>query len=256
MPLNPPFPSTFLLSLNHEIHPCTPALVVSALCLGLAPERIYHNPVPPGSSPTTTPAPRDDWYATVQAKFDKYGDKPADIVFDGDSITNRGETTGKEYWAKHFAGRSADFGIEVDRVENLLWRFSKGQVDGINPKVVVLMIGTNNQGRDSAEEIAAGVTATVADYQKRRPNAHIILMGIFPHGTTASDGGRKKVATVNTIIFKLASDKVSYVDIGPKMLEPDGTIAKSTMPDAVHPEAKGYGVWTDAILPIIEKHTK
>lgn len=233
------------------------ALGVAMLCaMGFGPERVYTNPVPAGASPTTVPLPRDDWYATVQGKFDRYGGRPADIVFDGDSITNRWETTGKEEWAKHFAGRAADFGIEGDRVENVLWRLSKGQVDGIHPKVVVLMIGTNNQGRDSAAQIAEGVKAIVTRYRELCPDAHVILMGIFPRGATANDGGRKKVAAVNAIISKLADDHVSYVDIGPKMTGPDGTISPNMMPDAVHPQAAGYHIWAEAILPIVEKYSR
>jgi Glycosyl hydrolases family 2, TIM barrel domain/GDSL-like Lipase/Acylhydrolase family/Glycosyl hydrolases family 2 len=112
--------------------------------------------------------------------------KPAEIVFDGDSITNRWETTGKATWSARYADRAADFGIEGDRIENLLWRLSKGQVTGINPKVVVLMIGTNNVGRNTPDQIAGGIKAAVAGYETLCPNAHIILMAVFPRGKTAN----------------------------------------------------------------------
>ena len=124
-------------------------------------------------------SPRDDWFATVQGKFDRYSGKPFSIVFDGDSITNRWETTGKNQWSAQFAKRAADFGIEGDRTENVLWRLSKGQVDGMDPKVVVLMIGTNNIGRDSADQIAEGISKIVDEYLVRCPHAHVILMAVF-----------------------------------------------------------------------------
>ena len=235
-----------------------PLTTLLALLLGLgsaaAAEVVYAPPSPPPANPCVYASPRDDWFRDVQAKFDKYGNKHADIVFDGDSITNRWEGTGQKVWASHFAGRAADFGIEGDRTENVLWRLGKGQVDGVTPKVVVLMIGTNNSGRDSAENIAGGVKAIVAEYEKRCPEAHIILMAIFPRGHTPQDGGRIKVEAVNEIIKSLASARVSYVDIGPKLLQPDGTLLPTTAPDFVHPTEPGYVIWADAIQPIIDRY--
>ncbi|MBW8863416.1 MAG: GDSL family lipase [Verrucomicrobia bacterium] len=177
------------------------------------------------------------------------------MVFDGDSIMNRWETTGHAIWAQRYEGIAADFGIEGDRVENVLWRLSKGQVDGVDPKVVVLMIGTNNSGRNSAGEIAEGIRRLVLEYETRCPHAHIILLGIFPRGETPDDGGRRKVAAVNEIIKKLEDgQRVSYIDFGPKMIGPDGTIARSMMPDFVHPTLKGYELWQQAIQPMIDKY--
>jgi len=218
-------------------------------------ETIYQSPVPPGGNPAAVAAPRDDWYQAIQQKFTRFGNKHWDIIFDGDSITNRWENTGKSVWDRNYAANSADFGIEGDRVENVLWRLSKGQVDGIDPKVVVLMIGTNNSGRDSADQIAAGIKVLVPEYEKRCPNAHIILMGIFPRGQDANDGGRQKVTAVNSQISSLDDrDRVTYVDIGPKLIESDGTISSSMMPDFLHPAAQGYQIWSDAIQPIIDKY--
>src|SRR5260221_3682358 len=220
-----------------------------------AAQTVYQSSDPAGSNPAAVAAPRDDWYKTVQDKFTRYGNKHADIVFDGDSITNRWETTGGEVWKQHYAGIAADFGIEGDRVENVLWRLGKGQVDGIAPKVVVLMIGTNTSGRDTADQIAGGIKALVAEYEKRCPQAHIILMGIFPRGPKPSDAGRQKVAAVNTRIASLDDGKqVSFIDITSKMLEADGTLSPEMAPDFLHPTAKGYQIWSDAIQPIIDKH--
>jgi len=219
-----------------------------------ATETIYTAPtLPPNASLASFPSPRDDWYATVQHKFDRFSGKPAAIVFDGDSITNRWE--GQSIWKERYAGIAADFGIEGDRVENLLWRLSKGQMDGINPKIVVLMIGTNNSGRDSAAQIADGIKAVVVEYERRCPAAHIILMGVFPRGETAKDNGRHKVADVNKLIAPLGNNqRVSFVDISAKMIEADGTISREMMPDSVHPTAKGYQIWADAIQPIIDQY--
>jgi len=219
-----------------------------------AAETVYR---PPATNSAAVAAPRDDWFADVQRKFDRYSGKHFDIVFDGDSIMNRWEITGREIWMQRYAGRAADFGIEGDRVENVLWRLSKGQVDGIDPKVVVLMIGTNNSGRNSASEIAEGIEHLVAEYEKRCPNAHIVLFGIFPRGQNANDGGRRKVAAVNEKIKLLTDDKrVTYIDLSSKMIEADGSISPGMMPDFVHPTLKGYQIWADALQPIVDKYVE
>ncbi len=223
----------------------------------VAAETVYQPTVPEGANPCAVPSPRDDWYKMVQDKFTKYGNKHAAIVFDGDSITNRWESTGKQVWEQHYAGNSADFGIEGDRIENVLWRLSKGQVDGVDPKVIVLMIGTNNSSRDSADQIAEGIKAVVADYEKRCPQAHIILMAVFPRSAKPTDNLRQKLVSVNQQIASLDDGKqVSFVDIGPKLLEADGTYSASMAPDFLHPGAKGYEIWSDAIQPIIDKYVQ
>lgn len=222
---------------------------------GFGAERVYTPTAPAGSNLAAIASPRDDWFAGVQAKFDKYGDKPADIVFDGDSITNRWESTGRAEWNAHYAGHAADFGIEGDRTENVLWRLSKGQVDGVNPRVVVLMIGTNNTGRDSVENLAAGVNACAAEYLKRCPQAHLILMAIFPRSAKPNDPARIKVKKVNEIISHVQDpQRETFIDIGPQLEQPDGTILPTIMPDFVHPNAPGYRIWATAIRPTIDKY--
>jgi lysophospholipase L1-like esterase len=246
------------LSLPQWIGKVVLALLIVFGCAGapfVLAQTIYQPPVPPPANPAASPAPRDDWYITVQEKFSRFSGKPADIVFDGDSITNRWETTGKAMWTARYAGRAADFGIEGDRIENLLWRLSKGQVTGIDPKVVVLMIGTNNVGRNSADQIAEGIKAAVAAYESLCPNAHIILMAVFPRGSAPNDGNRLKLAAVNKQIAALDDgQQVSFVDIGPKLMEKNGAITPEMMPDAVHPTPKGYVIWADAIQPLIDKY--
>jgi lysophospholipase L1-like esterase len=197
---------------------------------------------------------RTDRHEDMQRKLERFGGKHFDIVFDGDSIMNRWETTGKEIWNRQYSGSTADFGIEGDRVENVLWRLDHGQVDKIDPKVVMLMIGTNNSGRNTATEIADGIKVLVAEYEKRCPHAHIILMGIFPRGQHAEDGGRRKVAAVNAQIKLLEGERVTFIDISSQLVGSDGQIAPAMMPDFVHPTAQGYQIWSDAIQPVIEKY--
>jgi len=230
------------------------ALFCSSFAALAAETETQHSPsiaVNTAAIPTLRTNRQDD----VRRKLERFAGKPSAIVFDGDSIMNRWETTGKAIWNRRFAGIAADFGIEGDRVEHVLWRLEHGQVDGIDPKVVVLMIGTNNSGQNSATEIADGIKILVAEYEKRCPHAHIIHMGVFPRGQNATDGGRRKVAAVNEQIKSLADDqRVTFIDISAQLLEPDGSISRDMMPDFVHPTAKGYEIWADAIQPVLNKY--
>jgi lysophospholipase L1-like esterase len=213
--------------------------------------------LPPGSNSTVVPVPHTGTgpEKDFQNKMNRFGGKHFDIIFDGDSIMNRWETTGKDVWNRRYAGIAADFGIEGDHVENVLWRVEHGQADGIDPKVIVLMIGTNNSGRNSADEIAEGIKYLVVEYEKRCPHAHIILMGIFPRGEKPTDGGRRKVAAVNSLIKNLDDgQRVTFIDISAQLTGPGDIISSDMMPDFVHPTAKGYQIWADAIQPVINKY--
>ena len=215
------------------------------------------NSTPAKPNTALLPVPHKDRRADTTKKFARFSGKHFDIVFDGDSIMNRWETTGKVVWNAHYAGLTADFGIEGDRVENVLWRLEQGQVDGMDPKVVMLMIGTNNSGANSADEIAEGITKLVGEYERRCAQAHIILMAIFPRGEKPTDGGRKKVMAVDELIRALGNDpRVTFINIGPQLMQTDGTISTNMMPDFVHPTAKGYEIWSAAIQPEINKYVQ
>jgi lysophospholipase L1-like esterase len=211
--------------------------------------------VPHGTNPATVATPRDEWVARVQGSLDQTKGKQFDLIFDGDSITDFWMGTGRPVWMERYGSLKAfDFGISADKVENLLWRVQQGQVDGLDPKLVVLMIGTNNSGRDSVDQIAEGISAVTAEYVKRCPNAQILLLGIFPRSPLPTDPIRAKIAAINAKISALQSDRVTYLDIGPKFLAPDGTLTKEIMPDYLHPSAKGYQIWADAIQPVVDKY--
>ncbi|MDB6004550.1 MAG: hypothetical protein JWR15_1537 [Prosthecobacter sp.] len=175
------------------------------------------------------------------------------LVFLGDSITAGWAGNGKDVWAKSFGPYTpANFGIGGDRTQHVLWRIQNGELDGgIKPKAIVLMIGTNNSGSDSAEGIAKGVTAIVKTIREKQPQAKILLLAVFPRGEKASPNpGRDKLKQVNDIISKLDDGKnVFFLDIAGKFLQPDGSLTKEIMPDFLHLSPAGYQIWADAISP-------
>jgi lysophospholipase L1-like esterase len=215
---------------------------------------------PPGVNTAAYPEPRQEWVEHVQINIDharkQQQTAPIQLIFDGDSITDRWQNVGTKTWQERYGKLGAfDFGISADRTQHLLWRLDHGQVDGLQPRLIALMIGTNNLGSNSVQEIADAVTAIVKEYQARCPKAVILLQAIFPRGKDPADPTRAKIKAVNEIIAKLQDGKrVIYIDIGDKFLQPDGTISADIMPDYVHPSAKGYEIWADAIQPVIDTY--
>jgi lysophospholipase L1-like esterase len=187
----------------------------------------------------------------------------AQLVFLGDSITQGWEGNGKEAWAKTWAPlKAANFGIGGDRTEHVIWRLQNGNFDGLKPRLVVLMIGTNNTGHQgrpaaehdgavyisSAEQTAEGVKTILGILAKKLPDTKVLLLGIFPRGATKDDAMRQQNVATNNIISGFADgQRVHYMDIGNTFLQPDGTLPKEIMPDLLHLNAKGYEMWTNAI---------
>ncbi len=185
-----------------------------------------------------------------------------EVLFVGDSITDfwrrdDKKSGGKKIWDQHFAPlKAANFGISGDRTQHVLWRLENGELEGITPKVVVLMIGTNNTGferdgktvRNTPPETAAGVTAIVKKLRASLPQTKILLLGIFPRGEKPDNPSRREIAEINATIAKLADGKtVRYLDLGPRFLDAAGVLPREFMPDFLHPGELGYEMWADAI---------
>lgn len=179
-----------------------------------------------------------------------------DLEFIGDSITQGWETRGSNVWHQYYGSRRVlNFGVSGDRTQQVLWRFENGQLDGVKAKVAIVMIGTNNSNKDDNTEsdILAGITAIVQQIRTRQPATKILLLGIFPRSANFSTQ-RGKILQVNQALAKLADgDKIHFLDIGPNLIEKDGTIAKSIMPDALHPNETGYKIWAAAMEPKLKE---
>ena len=203
----------------------------------------------------TVPTPKEgSWMKRHEAFLDRAKEGNLDLVFLGDSITAGWGGSGKAVWERHYGPRNAaNFGIGGDKTENVLWRLKNGEIDGIRPKAVVLMIGTNNSRANSAGEIAEGIEAIVKTLREALPKTKVLLLGVFPRGEKPGPA-REKLAEVNARVGKLDDGQtVTYLDISRAFLNEDGTISKEVMPDFLHLSRKGYTLWADAIEPTLWK---
>ena len=181
------------------------------------------------------------------------------ILFVGDSITDGWRGNGREVFKKTYASLDPlNIGIGGDRTQHVIWRLENGEVDGISPKVAEVMIGTNNLGGNTNEEIVAGVTKVVSDLHEKLPSTKVLLLGIFPRGNKAQDPARARIKAINEELAKLddGGKTVKYLDIGPKFLTESGELTKEIMPDFLHPNAKGYQIWADATQPTLDELMK
>jgi lysophospholipase L1-like esterase len=184
-----------------------------------------------------------------------------DIYFEGDSITRRwGATDYPELlanWKQNFFGWNAgNFGWGADATQNILWRLNNGELDGVNPRVIVLLAGTNNVGnRVSPNEdarvadITKGLKAILDTMRAKAPRATIILTGIFPRNDNTAV--MPVINRINENLAKLADGKtVRYLNINNKLADTNDMLFEGMMGDRLHPTIKGYQVWADALKPI------
>ena len=174
-----------------------------------------------------------------------------DLIFIGNSITQGWEGKGKDVWEKYYGNRNTvNLGIGGDRTQHVLWRLDNGNVDGISPKVAVVMIGTNNSPpRNNAEEISDGIIAVCRKLRSKLPNTKILLLAIFPRSEKPCLM-REQLAEASKTASKVADGKmIHYLDIGDKFLQPDDSLSKEIMPDYLHLSPKGYQIWAESIEP-------
>ena len=204
----------------------------------------------------------DWWIPRHQEKLAEIARRKAagektELVFLGDSITHNWETQNQALWQQFYGQYNPlDLGYGGDRTENLLWRLQHGEVDGIAPKLAIMMIGTNNTGHrhDDPALIVAGIQRNIEELRRRLPDTKILLLAIFPRSETADDGQRRANEQVNAMLPRLADgDKVSFLNMNAAFLGPDGRLSKEIMPDLLHPNADGYRIWQREMQPTLER---
>lgn len=208
-----------------------------------------------------TPVPRegDFWMARHNEINQRIAMGNVDLLFVGDSITHWWEQRtgrdgnvvagGQAVWDQYYAPRNAaNIGIAGDQTQHVLWRLENGNIDGIAPRVSVVMIGTNNSRANTAEEIADGIVAVVDKLTKSLPETKVLLLAIFPRGEQP-DERREKLAQASELAAARVADgeRVHYMDIGDAFLAEDGSLPASVMPDFLHPNEAGYRIWAEQI---------
>ena len=218
----------------------------------------------PARNSAIKPEPRDAaWVKRHEGFVEIAKQGGVDVLFLGDSITdfwrrdNNPNQGGRKIWDREFAPlKAANFGISADRTQHVLWRLQNGELDGIKPKVVVLMIGTNNTGlerdnvtpRNTPAQTIEGVKAVVSTLRTKLPATKILLLAIFPRGEKPAHPQRAQIAEINRALARLDDGKmIRYLDLGAKFLAADGTLPKDIMPAFLHPGEKGYEIWAAAI---------
>ena len=212
-------------------------------------------PKPRKPEDASTPAPVNAGRQKTFLEIAK--DKDIQLVFLGDSITElwqkRGKTVWEEFYTKHDA---VNFGVSGEHTEHTLGHITGGILNGLHPKVVVLMIGTNNVGHIPDERawwVADGIRKIVRTVHERLPETKVLLLGVLPRGKKDSKH-RKQITEINTTISKLDDGKKTrFLDLTPKFTDADGDIPKDIMPDQLHPSAKGYQIWAEAMQPLLDE---
>ena len=189
-----------------------------------------------------------------------------DVYFEGDSITRRWGAADYpqllENWRKNFLGwNAADFGWGADRVENILWRLENGELDDVNPKVIVLLAGTNNVGirvppdgiDAAAADVTRGIAAVLRVMRAKAPDAVIVLMGIFPRNDSMAV--LPEIEAINANLAMMADGgRIRYLNINGRLADSSGKLYDGMMDaDKLHPALAGYQVWADALKPILEE---
>jgi lysophospholipase L1-like esterase len=185
-----------------------------------------------------------------------------DVYFVGDSITRRWGATDPQYkdmlanWKQNFFGwNAANFGWGADTIPNILWRLENGELDGVNPKVIVVLAGTNDVGGQPGNDakvadIVSGIQAIVDGCQKKAPKAVIILTAIFPRNDNMAV--MPMIDRINDRIARLGDGKkVRFLNVNHKLADKDGKLFDGMMGDKLHPTVKGYQVWADGLKPLL-----
>ena len=237
------------------------AAIVTAAAASSAPAAA---PEAPHQNLAIVPVPRTGPITNRQSQvLQRAKDAPGnyDIEFIGDSITQGWERSGSNVWNQFYGQRKViNMGVSGDRTEHVLWRFEQGQLAGIKAKVAVVMIGTNNSGKNkdgtdayTDADILEGVTTIVKQIRGRQPDTKIMLLAIFPRSRNFNPQ-RGRLLEINQALARLDDGKhIFYIDLGPQFIEDDGSISKDIMPDALHPNEAGYQIWAKATEPKLKE---
>ena len=190
------------------------------------------------------------WGARHNAVNERLKKGNVDLLFIGNSIIHEWESEGWEYWKKYYEPRNAvNMGFGGDKTQHVLWRLAHSDFDSINPKLAILLIGTNNSGEEdnTAEEIADGIIKICKTLRNKLPDTKILLLAIFPRDSIPTTR-RQKNEKASKLASRIADNKTIYfLDINKAFLTSDGKLSADIMPDYLHPNKTGYKIWAEAM---------
>lgn len=229
---------------NEEAEPTAPEEPADAKLIPTTPIRGFFSNYPKG------------WNAFHESFLKRAKEGGIDILFLGDSLTQGWGGAGRDAWDASFAPlKAANFGIGGDKTGNILWRLGHGEVDGLSPKLVVLLIGVNNlwSGKNTGEEIAAGTKAIVQKLRTKLPQSKVLVLGVLPMGAMEKESGRLKAQEINVHVASISDGTwVNYVDLGSKFVQKGGKLLEGAYgPDNLHLTPKGYEVFARELLPLV-----
>lgn len=235
-------------------------LLILALAVGVAGPVVValvnklNRPTGPENGSIPWPADDPDWRARHAEFIADSQNGGYDVLCLGDSLT-RGWDDHRDVWAERVTGkRTAFHAIGGETTNGLLWRLERGETDGLDPKLVVVLIGTNNRGvKDDPDDIAGGVAAVIGRIRERLPRTQILVLGLLPQGRAANGPGRRVFAEVNRQLAAFDGGPVSVRDVGGCLLEPDGTLSEEISLDGTHLTRRGYERLADALGPVVRE---
>ena len=216
---------------------------------------------PEGRPAAACPRYNGEWPERYAERLADIGRGPGayDVVFCGDSITHNWEEQGAETYAELCRSfRILNLGFAGDKTQDLLWRLENGLLVGYTAKRFMVTIGTNNAAnpktsKDSAEDVAEGVKAIVRKILKSHPESRVLLLPIFPADTDPACPHRKINDGANALLkaFAESEPRIDWLDFNAKLMTDDGHVNPTyyTLPDTYHPNAAGYRLWRDEVLP-------
>lgn len=197
---------------------------------------------------------KDPFYKMMHDEFSKQSKAgKINLLFIGDSITFGWTAQGKTVWDREFAGwKAANFGVPGDTTAGVLWRITHGEVVGLNPKAIVLLIGTNDltEGTRLAT-ISENIGKIIGEFKKISPNARIVVVGVLPRGRTEQESYQNQIKLLNQSLAKLDNGTdIRYLDFGAELLT-DKKVSEEMLPDFLHLSDKGYEIWAKGLQPLL-----
>lgn len=200
------------------------------------------------------------WKERYEQQVEQIKNNPCGVLFLGDSITDYWNREGQKIWETVFKPyHPCNFGISGDQTTNLIYRITDSGIPAqTDPKLCIVMIGTNNTGffrtGETPEKTALGVLGAVQHLLVRFPDTQVVILGIFPRGNGPQDKLRLHNDKINAVLAQCKLPRTTYVNINKRFLDSNGKLLPGISKDNLHFTEKGYGIWANAVLPYIRKY--